>query len=157
MSCPNAAPPGFREPARVPPTGRSPRGGPGWLLAVLRSSQDAQQPVPAGWRLRMASLNRTRKDYHPPPYPRERLRSSRGSDRSALDAQSRLRRIIFQTITSGILLGALLRGERRRKCPGKSPNGFASSPGTRPLQASCFGRPSRVLPPGWWQCSQREL
>ena len=72
-SSPNAAPPGFRDPGRVHPNGRSPPGGPRWSLAVLRSSPEVQQPVPAGWRPRMASLNRTRKKYHPAPYPRERL------------------------------------------------------------------------------------
>jgi hypothetical protein len=33
-----------------------------------------QQPVPAGWLPRMESLDRTRKDYRPGPYPRQRLR-----------------------------------------------------------------------------------
>ena len=65
-SSPNAAPPGFRDPGRVPPNGRSPPGD-------QRSLPAAQQPVTAGWRSRMASLNRTRKEYHPARYPRERL------------------------------------------------------------------------------------
>lgn len=33
-----------------------------------------QQPVPAGWRPRMASHYRSRRDYHPGPFPRQRLR-----------------------------------------------------------------------------------
>ncbi len=71
MSCLNAAPPGFRDPGPVPPTGRSPRGG-------QRSPPAAQQPVPAGWRSRIAALTRTRKECHPAPYPRERLRVREG-------------------------------------------------------------------------------
>ena len=36
----------------------------------------AQQPVPARWRPRMSSLNRTCTETHPAPYPRERLRAA---------------------------------------------------------------------------------
>jgi len=54
-SCPNSAPSGFRDPGRVPPTGRSLPG--------------AQQPVPARWRSGTASLNRTCTETHPAPYP----------------------------------------------------------------------------------------
>ena len=61
-SCLNAAPPGFRDPGRVPPTGRS-------LPAARRLSPEAQLPVPAGWLSRMASLNRTCSETHPAPYP----------------------------------------------------------------------------------------
>ena len=60
MSSPNAAPPRFRDPGRVPPNGRSLPG--------------AQQPVPARWRRWMASINRTCTETHPAPYPREVLR-----------------------------------------------------------------------------------
>ena len=59
----NASPPGFLDHGRVPPNGRS-------LPAARRLSPAAQQPVPAGWRPRMASLNRTSKETYPAPVPR---------------------------------------------------------------------------------------
>ena len=62
-SRPNAALPGLRDPGRVPPTGRS-------LPLARRLPPGAQQPVPAGWRPRMATLNTTRIETHPAPYPR---------------------------------------------------------------------------------------
>ncbi len=74
-SCLNAAPPGFRDPGRVLPTGRSPRGDQRSLPAARRLSPEAQQPVPARWRPRMASLTRTCTETDPAPYPRERLPS----------------------------------------------------------------------------------
>jgi len=64
--CPNAAPPGFRDPGRVPPNG-------GWPCGGQRSPPAAQQWLPAGWRSRMASPNRTCNESHSSAYPRERL------------------------------------------------------------------------------------
>ena len=63
MSSPNADPPAFRDPGRVPPTGRS-------LPTARRFSPPAQQPVPASWRSRMVSLNRTCTKSDPAPLPR---------------------------------------------------------------------------------------
>jgi len=59
----NASPPGFLDHGRVPPNGRS-------LPAARRLSPATQQPVPAGWRPRMASLTRTCTETHPTPLPR---------------------------------------------------------------------------------------
>ena len=75
---PDCCPTRFSRSGRVPPTGRL-------LPAARRLSPAAQQWLPAGWLSRMASLNRTRKEYHPAPYPRERLRLYRSlfADRSA--------------------------------------------------------------------------
>ena len=71
-SSPNAAPPGVRDPGRVPPTGLSPRGGHRSLPATRRLSSAAQRQVPARLRSGMASLNRTCNETDPAPYPRER-------------------------------------------------------------------------------------
>ena len=61
-SSPNATPPGLQDHGRVPPNGRSPPGG-------QRSPPAAQQWLPAGWRSRMASLNRSCTETHPAPVP----------------------------------------------------------------------------------------
>ena len=57
--------PSAPKPMTVRYMGASPRS----LRGGQRSPPEAQQPVPAGWRPRMASLNRTRKKYHPAPCP----------------------------------------------------------------------------------------
>ena len=76
MSSPNAAPPGFRDPGRVPPNGCSPPGGQRSLPAARRLSIAAQRQVPARLRSGTASLNRTCSETHPAPYPRERLQGN---------------------------------------------------------------------------------
>ena len=85
-SCLNAAPPGFRDPGRIPPNGRSPRGGQRSLPAARRLSPGDQQPVPARWRPRMASLNKTCTETHPAPYPRhDPVNDYQALNRLALD------------------------------------------------------------------------